>query len=167
MWHGAFVCIFNKDFSKILLLKRNIEKKRREGKIWETEAAWGNIGGSIEANETPKRACIREAYEEIGIRLKPNDLVQVYIKKKQSSKPNPYTEYFYATAIDEGTKFSLNDESYKYKWFSVEKLPLKMLDKKEDILLWRSVSKRLFRINPISPSQPSKTNQHQYRVPDN
>ncbi len=140
IWHGAFVCVFNKSFSKILLLSRNWKKKKREGKVWESKAMWGNIGGSMEAGETPRQACVREAGEEIGVRLNPKDLVQVYVKKRPVSEPKPYVVCFHATTIDEGTKISLNDESYKYRWFSIEKLPNGMLDKKEDILKWRNLA---------------------------
>jgi 8-oxo-dGTP pyrophosphatase MutT (NUDIX family) len=141
IWHGAFVCIFNKSFSKILLLNRNWKKKKREGKTWESKAMWGNIGGSMEAGETPQQACVREAWEEIGVRLNLKDLVQVYVKKRPVSEPKPYIVCFYATTIDEGTKISLNDESYKFRWFNIEKLPKETLDKKEDILKWRNLAK--------------------------
>jgi 8-oxo-dGTP pyrophosphatase MutT (NUDIX family) len=140
VWFGAFVCIFNKSFSKILLLSRNWKKKKREGKVWESKATWGNIGGSMEAGETPQQACVREAGEEIGVRLNPKDLVQVHVKKRPVSELKPYVVRFYATTIDEGTKINLNDESYKYRWFSIEKLPNETLDKKEDIIEWRNLA---------------------------
>ena len=43
---GVFCMIFNKDFSKILLVKRNEEKRKKYG------ADWGNIGGRIEFDKS-------------------------------------------------------------------------------------------------------------------
>jgi len=65
---GVFVLIFNKDFSKILLIKRNEEKRNKFG------ADWGNIGGKIEFRETSAQACAREIKEEIGLNLNPKKL---------------------------------------------------------------------------------------------
>ena len=140
-WSGAFVCIFNRNFSKILLLARNWEKKKRQGKEWEGGGTWGNIGGSVEPGETPLQACIREAKEEIGINLDPNKLVPVYVKKTPAPEPKQYAIHFYAASIDHKTKIKLNDESYGCKWFSLEDLPDKTLDSKEDLLKWRDLAK--------------------------
>ena len=140
IWNGAFVCIFNRNFSKILLLSRNWEKKQTEGKLWEGKARWGNIGGSVEAGETPLQACIREADEEIGVKLNFKDLVQVYVKERPAPEQRPYVVHFYAAAIDEDTNIVLNDESYAYKWFDIENLPNETLDDKEDILKWRNLA---------------------------
>ncbi|MGC8648875.1 MAG: hypothetical protein ACP5UN_01490, partial [Candidatus Micrarchaeia archaeon] len=54
--------------------------------------------------------------------------------------------FVYAAAIDKDTKITLNahtnkQESESYRWFSVEKLPEKMLDEKEDIIRWRDLAK--------------------------
>ena len=71
---GAFICIFNKDYSEILLLYRSKKKRERWG------ADWGNIGGVVEFGETSRQGAVREAYEEIGIKLKPSDLKLIAVK---------------------------------------------------------------------------------------
>lgn len=58
MKHYVLGLVFNKDTSRILLIK----KKRP---TW-MEGFWNGIGGKIEDNETPKSAMDREMLEEIG-----------------------------------------------------------------------------------------------------
>jgi 8-oxo-dGTP pyrophosphatase MutT (NUDIX family) len=136
MWSGAFVCVFDSEYLKILMLKR------RHNKEWEDKGGWGNIGGSVEPDETPVQACIREAREEIGVDLKQEDLVPVYVRKVPESEPNEYLMHFYATSIDINTKIVLNDESDEYRWFNIYALPENMLDDKKDILEWRDIAAR-------------------------
>ncbi|MGC8669706.1 MAG: NUDIX hydrolase [Candidatus Micrarchaeia archaeon] len=133
IWNGSFVCIFNQKFTKVLMLQRNWEKKKQEGKTWERRSMWGNIGGSVEKGERPKQAVIREAREEIGIKLKPKAVILAFAQERNSAE-KPYKINFYVTSIEESTKVKINDESYSYKWFSVKKLPPNMLDKRGDIL---------------------------------
>ncbi len=138
---GVFICIFNKDYSEILLLYRNKEKREKWG------ADWGNIGGVVEFGETSLQGAIREAYEEIGIKFKPSDLRLIAVKETLNFMPHLQAVHFvYATTIDKNTKIVLNahtnkQESESYRWFPVEKLPEKMLDKKEDIIKWRDLVK--------------------------
>lgn len=140
---GVIVCIFNRDFSKILFLKRN-EKKREKNK-----ADWGNVGGRVELGEFLIDACLRETREEIGIDLNPENLKLIEIKE------TPYlTEVFhaihfvYAAILDENKKIVLNfngdDESDEHKWFSLDRLPDKMLDNKQDILKIAVKAKSIF-----------------------
>ena len=136
MWSGAFVCVFDSEYLKILMLKR------RHNKEWEDKGGWGNIGGSVEPDETPVQACIREAREEIGVDLKHEDLVPVYVRKVPESEPNEYLMHFYATSIDINTQIVLNDESDEYRWFNIYALPENMLDDKKDILEWRDIAAR-------------------------
>lgn len=126
---GVIICIFNRDFSKILLLKRNEEKRNKN------KADWGNVGGRVELGEKLIDACIREAREEIGVILKPEKLKLIEIKE------TPYLtnifhaiHFIYATIIDENENITLNDESDEYKWFKLKELPDKTLDSKEHII---------------------------------
>jgi ADP-ribose pyrophosphatase YjhB (NUDIX family) len=139
---GVFVCVFNKDFSKILLLKRNEEKRKR----W--EADWGNVGGKLEFGETSEEACLREAREEISLELDKKNIQQVKIIETPNSVlyGDCHTVHIvYATPIPENTKIKINPESEGYEWFSLDNLPEKMLDKKEDILDIADKSKKLFK----------------------
>jgi 8-oxo-dGTP pyrophosphatase MutT (NUDIX family) len=134
MWSGAFVCVFDKEYSRILMLKR------KHNKEWEDKGGWGNVGGSVEPGETPVEACIREAKEEIGIDMKPEDLSLVHVRKVPETEPYEYIMHFYATSIDNKSAIILNDESYEYRWFGLDELPDNMLDGKKDILEWRGMA---------------------------
>ena len=50
----------------------------------------------------------------------------------------------YAASIPENTKIKLNHESEDFKWFSLNALPAKMLDKKCDILKIARKAKRFY-----------------------
>lgn len=143
IWSGAFVCIFNRNFSKMLLLSRNWQKKKQEGKKWEGKALWGNIGGSIESRETSLQACVREAREEVGISLNPKNLMLICVKKTPEFEPHKFVRYFYAASIDEDARINLNEESDGYGWFDAKSLPEKMLDSRKDILGWWATAKKL------------------------
>ena len=135
---GAFVCIFDKSLSEVLLLSRNWEKKKRQGKTWEGGIRWGNVGGSVEPGETPLQGCMREVKEETGLNLSPKDLVEVEVRRSPQGA-NLYTVHFYATSVNRNAKISLNDESTSYGWFKLESLPSGMFDSKEDLLKWREL----------------------------
>jgi 8-oxo-dGTP pyrophosphatase MutT (NUDIX family) len=131
---GVFVCIFNTDFSKIMLLKRNKEK------IIEYGCDWGNVGGKIELGETSAEACLREAKEECGLNLNKKDTVLISVLEFPD---NPYykeyhvIQFVYSLTISEKTKITINSESDSFQWFDINSLPDKMLDTKEDILKYR------------------------------
>lgn len=137
---GVFIVIFNKDFSKILLLKRNEEKRKKWG------ADWGNVGGRIESREHSLDAGIREAREEIGMELEKDKLKIIEIKEMPNfSKTYHGIHFAYASWIDELTPITINSESDEFRWFEINNLPDSMLDKKEDIIKWREKAQELFK----------------------
>lgn len=137
---GVFVCIFNKDFSKILLLKRNEEKRKKHG------ADWGNIGGKMEFGELSKDACLREAREEIGIEIDPEKLKLIEVKEKPDHYPGWHSIYFvYSIVIDETCPVCVNEESDECKWFPIDNLPESMLDSKEDVIKWSILARKAFK----------------------
>ncbi|MBU2522994.1 MAG: NUDIX hydrolase [Nanoarchaeota archaeon] len=136
---GVFVCVFNRDFSKIMLILRNEEKRKK----W--NADWGNVGGKIEFREKSIDACIREAKEEMGVELKAENLRIIEVKE------TPYfheivhgIHFIYATTLDEDEKITINEEAEGYKWFDLNNLPDRMIDKKEDILRIARKAKEIF-----------------------
>jgi len=145
---GVIVYVFNRDFSKILLLKRNEEKRNRN------KADWGNIGGRVELGEKLIDACLREAKEESGIDLDPKQLKLLNIKEITKNPIAPsvhFLQFIYATTIDENVKVTLNfdcdHESDEYKWFNLKELPDKTLDKKEDITEIADKAKKEFNLS--------------------
>ena len=140
---GVIICIFNKDFSKILLLKRNEEKRKRN------KADWGNVGGRVELGEKLIDTCLREAKEEIGVDLNPKNLKLLDVKETPFLTDVFHAIHFvYVTILDENEKIILNfngvHESDEYKWFNLKELPDKTIDKKEEILKIVAQSKKLF-----------------------
>ncbi len=126
---GVFVIVFSKDFSKVLLLLRNKEKRERWG------LDWGNIGGKIEPREYSVDACIREAMEEAGLKLDRDKLKLVEVIETPNLAESHHGIHFvYCTNLDESTPIKINKESAGYSWFNFRELPAKMIDKPEFIL---------------------------------
>ena len=118
---GTFVCIYNRDFSKILLLKRNKKEK-----------PWGNVGGMVDIGEKIIDACVREAREEIGVNLNPEKLKLIEIKETPYFSDLVHGIHFvYVTTLDENKKIQISEESDEYYWFDLDNLPEKTLDSKE------------------------------------
>ncbi|MGC8623414.1 MAG: NUDIX hydrolase [Candidatus Micrarchaeia archaeon] len=135
-WSGAYVCVFNRDFSEILLLWR---KKEKRGK---TVLGWGNVGGTIKHGEKPLHACIREAKEEIGISLSPKSLAFICVKSVKGPGQLRWPIYFYAASIGDKTRIQLSSESRGYAWFKKNELPDKTLDSEKDILDWWQIARK-------------------------
>lgn len=128
---GVIIYIFNKNFSKILLLKRNKEKRNLN------KADWGSPGGRVEWGEKLVDACIREIKEETGINLSPKKLIFLEIKEITKNPIAPevhFLQFIYSTNINEKEKIILDEESNEFAWFNIKNLPDKMIDKKEYIL---------------------------------
>ncbi len=113
--------ILNKD-DKILLTKRSHLQK-----FWANH--WHCVTGSIEQNESPKEAIIREAFEEIGIILENVQLITTIdlIQPDWMNPKNPFHSlelFFYANLPKNQTP--INKEPLKQDsmdWFSLSALP--------------------------------------------
>lgn len=138
---GVLVCVFNRDFSKILLLKRNQEKRNKS----KDKAEWGNVGGHVELGEKVIDACIREASEEIGVDLNPERLKFIEIKETPYLTDIFHAIHFvYATTLDENEKITINEESDEHRWFDLNDLPDKTLDSKEEITKLNLLARQAF-----------------------
>lgn len=136
---ATFVYLFNKDFSKILLIKRNREKREKYGRDW------GNIGGKIELGEFSIQACLREAREEAGLKLEQKKIKLVDVREIIHEETGEYAIHFrYCAILDENISLVLNDESEEYRWFNINDLPNNMFESKEEISNMVSIAKRLF-----------------------
>ncbi len=61
------IIIYHKKLQRYLILRRNPKRYR----------GWGLIKGGIELDETPEQACLRETFEEIGVRISSDELVNL------------------------------------------------------------------------------------------
>ena len=81
------------------------------------------VGGNVEQGEFSKQAIIREAFEEAGIILQPEDLALAHVLHKFKGRQHRIILYFKAQrwqgklATREPHKFK------KVKWFALEELP--------------------------------------------
>jgi 8-oxo-dGTP pyrophosphatase MutT (NUDIX family) len=131
---AVFLITFNKDHSKILMLKRNIQKRDFWG------VSWGNIGGKIDPGESSTEAIIRETFEESGMQFNEEDLKLLHIKEIQHAKENWHPiHFFYGASIDENKEVNINLESEEYCWFELDDLPEDMFDSREFILFLKSI----------------------------
>lgn len=107
----------------LLLLKGNeILLIRRYNTGWE-DGKYSLMGGHIEENETLAETTIREAKEEIGITLGPNDIKVVHTIHTSINKEN-YIDFFLL-----GTKWAgeptikEKDKIDDIQWFPLDNLP--------------------------------------------
>ena len=99
------IMLFNKDYSKLLLIKRN--KKPYKG-------CWNGIGGKIENDETPLEAAKRECMEETGISINNPKLLVTYVYPETNVlNSNTKLNVIY-DCVDE-VSVSDNDEGH-YEW---------------------------------------------------
>ena len=72
-WHQtAHIWIYNSK-KQVLLQKRSKNKDSHPG-LWDIP-----VGGHFQVGEKPKQAAVREATEEIGLRIKPESLKKIKI----------------------------------------------------------------------------------------
>lgn len=112
---SVFLFIFDNDYTKILLIKRNAEKRKKWG------FDWGFVGGKVEEGETPIEAAERELFEEAG--LKNLKLKEVYVKQLNKDSQVFYHHYFVAQISEKEKLRFQRSEIKQVKWFSLGKLP--------------------------------------------
>ena len=94
-------------------------------------------------NETLMGAAIREAKEEIGVELKPENLKLIEIKEIPNYHNNVHAvQFIYSITFDENEKIIINEESESYAWFNLNSPPDKALDAREEILRLSALAKK-------------------------
>jgi len=137
--HGVFLFIFNRNFSKILLIKRNKEKRDKFG------FTWGTVGGKLEFREFTIDGAIREAKEEIGIKFKRADLKKLKVRELPNFTDNCHGFSFdYAAILDEKAKIETNEESDGYRWFSLDNLPKDRMPE-DNLVAITKLAKKVFK----------------------
>ena len=131
---AVFICIFNKDLSKVLLVKRNKETRKKYG------FDWAIIGGKIELGEHSKEAIIREVKEEINVDISKKDLIFLHVKEVPKWFNIAHVAFFiYGAILNEDVLIKLNNEFDKYAWFDINNLPENRSE--DDILELRGLIK--------------------------
>ena len=103
------VAVIIRKGDKFLLIKR--------AKKGEAENYWCPITGAIEQDETQEQAVIREASEEMGIRVKPIQKVwECYTEDKQ------YLLHWWSVKLIDDRITMNHDEVKDYQWVTYEQM---------------------------------------------
>ena len=100
---------------KYLLIKRS---KIKRGLPNVYPSYWDIPGGSVEENELPREAALREAIEEVNQKLRINKIIHED-SQFDASKDTVFTRLVYAGEILEERDFILDPEEHTdFKWIS-------------------------------------------------
>ena len=100
---------------KYLLIKRS---KIKRGLPNVYPSYWDIPGGSVEENELPREAALREAMEEVNQKLRINKIIPED-SQFDASKDTVFTRLVYAGEILEERDFILDPEEHTdFKWIS-------------------------------------------------
>lgn len=117
----AAVYLFLYEKNKILLL-------RRYNTGWQ-DGKYSMVSGHIDAGETVHQAMTREANEEAGIIIRPEDLQVIHVMhRKSEAEDRIYVDFFLKPKSWKG--IPVNRESNKsddLRWFPVKDLPVNTL----------------------------------------
>lgn len=88
---------------------------------------WGTIGGSVEVDEDPEVAAVREAAEEAGVGVEITKLVAVHGGPQfRATYPNgdevSYVSVIYEARVVDGDPRPDHDETSEVGWFHVDDL---------------------------------------------
>ena len=108
-------CLFFDDCGKLLILKPTYKNN------------WLLPGGVIEANESPRQACIREVKEETGIDCQPTRLLCVDYVSDSSYKIESVQFVFYGGTISHENQITLPDQEIAGYQFAESTVALSML----------------------------------------
>ncbi|RJR31641.1 NUDIX domain-containing protein [Candidatus Parcubacteria bacterium] len=114
LFHRLACAIVTNSKGEILMQKRAPWLYTKPG-MWETR-----IGGHVEAGETYGKAAIRELREEMGIKIKPQEL-KFILKGGKNNKRHKYFRKYYTCIYDGKIKIDPKEVS-AYKWVDINKV---------------------------------------------
>ena len=116
LYHRHVKCWVINDKGEILLQKRSLIKLKAPG-------IWCKTGGHVENGETIFEALKREIFEEIGININKNQIIDTKISKSLNPKENYFS---YDNVILVNTKiedYKIQEEELdEVKYFAIEQL---------------------------------------------
>ena len=109
---SAWAVVFATDTKRLLLGKR--------GKSMNNPNQWGLIGGSMDGEENPVDALVREAFEEAKLKLRKGK-VSLLWKSKHPNVDKKHS-YFFLVRVpkEKKLKLKLNNETSKFAWMTVK-----------------------------------------------
>ena len=114
----AYVGIILKKDNQVLLVKRT-------NTDW-ASGYWNFPGGLLEESETLAQAAAREAREEIGVILDPNNLQLVQVLHVRQSEKNTKDIFGFGFLAESWQGTPVNNEPHRHSeiaWFNVNDLP--------------------------------------------
>ncbi len=121
------VAVIIRKGDEFLLIKR--------AKKGEAENYWCPITGAIEQDETQEQAVMREATEEMGIRVKPIQKVwECYTEDKQ------YLLHWWSVKLIDDRITMNHDEVKEYKWVNYEQMQNIGMMFKADLVFFKEAS---------------------------
>lgn len=106
--------VITNDKNEVLLVKRAIEPYL--GK-------WDIPGGFLENGEELMDGAKREAKEELGIDIKPTEILTIFVDKYGYEEGDLHTFNVFIKAEVAGGEITLDDENSDYGWFSADNIP--------------------------------------------
>lgn len=125
---GAAIIIRNEKEQILLQLRTDRDK-------------WGLPGGCQDLGENLRQTAVREAYEETGIKLNPNEIILIDTlsgKSRKNSYPNGdivYNNtslYLAEVSLDDTSNLKGDSETKKLQFFNLNEVPKNLMD--EDLI---------------------------------
>ncbi len=110
---GAHLLLMKEN--KILLLKRRSS--------FYNDSTYTLVSGHLDGNETLRAALCREANEEIGIKLEPNDLIPLHTVHEKDIGKEYITLFFSVKSWSGDPKNMEPEKCYELGWFDINNLP--------------------------------------------
>lgn len=116
LWHHhVSAWIMNYD-GKVLLQQRAFSKKKNPLK-------WAKTGGHVDANETCECAIKREVYEEIGLVVNDDEIINIEIFKSQNPNEHYFSYgYIFLTNFNENEFKLQKEEVNAVKYYTIEEM---------------------------------------------
>lgn len=89
---------------------------------------WGLPGGHVEPNESFRQAACREVLEEVGLIVKPDDLVYKLMVHRKAARDIRVDVYFEVTAYSGESKNMEPERHAKIDWLDENNLPENFCD---------------------------------------
>lgn len=122
-----------------LILRRDDEVllSLRKGTGWR-DGWWSLPAGHVEDDESALAACLREAAEEIGVVVRPDDLVPLCTVHRTGQRGDPNDErvdFFFAAENWTGEPTNLEpDKCGALGWYALKDLPSPVVDPVDKVL---------------------------------
>jgi len=118
----------------LLLIKHDaVLLLRRFNTGWQ-DGSYSLVSGHIEGDETVRTAMIREAKEEAGITIQPDDLQFAHVMHRKASD-REYIDFFFAATKWEGEPQNMEPAKCDHlEWFPLGKLPDNILPNVKQVI---------------------------------